>query len=220
MTILYKLTDQNYRTDNGPQWGKGIEHTALGEGRIFRSGWLQAYTHSLLAVLLTPTHEKISAPVLWIAEGDVGIDDGLRVGCTRLRTLEIVQFPEITLEQRVHFGILCALKVYFEPSFVSWAQKWLSGENRWEEAAGAVAWAAKAAVWADADVAVAAIYAAVFAAWAAEEAARGEYAAAPRVAYAAAVAAEEAVKDAAESGKTIDLIALAEKATSAGDGEK
>ena len=51
-------------------------------------------------------------------------------GCTRLKTIRILPTPEITTEQRVRFGILCALEVCTEPGFVSWARRWLSGEDR------------------------------------------------------------------------------------------
>ena len=187
MTTVYKLTDQSYRTYNGTQWGEGFEHTASGEGGLCGPGWLHAYTHPLLAVLLNPVHADIKNPIVWEAEGDMGIEDhGLKVGCRRLKTIKIIPLPRVTLEQRVRFGILCSLEVCTEPSFVSWAHEWLSGENRWEEAAGEVAWAAKKAAegeW--------------WASWAARVAADAAW-------WAALVAAK--------SGKNIDLIALAEKA--------
>ena len=148
MTILYKLTDQNYQTFNGRQWGVGIERTASGEGGLCGPGWLHAYTHPVLAVFLYPIQANIPDLVLWEAEGDVGIEhNSLIVGCTRLKTIKIIPLPEITMEQRIRFGILCALEVYSEPGFVSWARRWLSGEDRSVEAArsaGAATWAAGA----------------------------------------------------------------------------
>lgn len=52
---------------------------------------------------------------------------------------------EITTEQRVEFSIRAALLVYKETSFVSWAEKWLSGEDRSETLAFAAYVAAHAA---------------------------------------------------------------------------
>ena len=214
-TILYKLTDKNYRTDNDTQWGEGIKRRAFGKGPIYGSGWIHAYTHPLLAVLLNPGHADIKNPIVWEAHGVVGIEDyGLRVGCRRLKTIKIISMPEVTTEQRVRFGILCTLEVCTEPSFVSWAHKWLSGEDRSEKAAeAAVNAATEAAEWAaraardaakeaafavNAAAALAAAYAAVWAA---------------RAARAAADAAYWAAWWAARSGKNIDLIALAIQAT-------
>ena len=51
---LYKLTDDSGRTYNNTQWSEGSTHTASGDGDMCRQGWIHAYTHPLLAVLLNP----------------------------------------------------------------------------------------------------------------------------------------------------------------------
>jgi hypothetical protein len=58
------------------------------------------------------------------------------------------------------FAIRVALKVYFEPSWVSWANNWLNGTDRSKTAAYAAAAACAAANAANADAAYAAAYAA------------------------------------------------------------
>lgn len=173
MTKLYKLTTPDHKTRKGhpeeTQWGEGITHTASGEGDLCGPGWLHAYAHPLLAVLLNPIHASISDPVLWECDGDVGKDDhGLKVGCTRLTTRFVVSLPQVSTGQRVRFAILCAKQVCDAPAFVVWADNRLDGKDRSEEAVHAAA----------------------------------------RVAEAAAEAVEA-------SGKTIDLIALAEEAVKA-----
>ena len=131
MTELWKLTSESHETYGGCKWGVGVEHTAAGTGALCTSGWLHAYLSPELAVLLNPIHSNIEKPVLWRADGDVGLADGqLKVGCTRLRTIGIVPLPKCATEQRVRFAILCALEVYFEPGFVKWATDWLDGSNR------------------------------------------------------------------------------------------
>jgi hypothetical protein len=187
---LYKLTDAKGQTYGATQWGDGIEHTASGIGELCGPGWIHAYAGSdsdpeagaLLAVLLNPTHGNFDAPRLWLAEGEVGkLDHGLKVGCTRLRTLREVPLPSVSLTQRVRFGILCALAVCpsskWGANFRQWAAKWLAGADRTAESAWAAeaaareaweAWAARAAAWA----ARAAAWAAREAAWAAAWAAR------------------------------------------------
>ena len=174
MTTLYKLTDENGYTYGGCQWGKGVEHLAAGTGELCGPGWLHAYTDPLLAVLLNPIHANFRNPRLWEAEGDVGKeDDGLKVGCTRLKTIREIPLPAVSLEARVRFGILCSKHTYEDPAWNAWADKWLSGEDQtkaeaWEAwAATRGATAASEAVAAAARGATAAAEAAEAAAWAA-----------------------------------------------------
>jgi hypothetical protein len=54
-----------------------------------------------------------------------------------MTTVRRIEIPVVTTEQRVKYAILCALEVCQEPSFVTWANKWLSGEDRSERSAAA-----------------------------------------------------------------------------------
>jgi hypothetical protein len=150
MTTLYKLTDENSRTYNDTQWGPGIEHTASGRGGLCAPGWLHAYTDPLLAVLLNPIHSDFLDPQLWEANGDVGkTENGLKVGCTKLRTTRQLDVPRITTEHRVRFAILCAKQVYHAENFVTWADAWLNGADRSVNAAQEVVRASRE-VWVEA----------------------------------------------------------------------
>lgn len=150
MTKLYKLTTSDHKTRKGrpeeTQWGEGITHTASGEGGLCGPGWLHAYTHPLLAVLLNPIHASISDPVLWECDGDVGEDDhGLKVGCTRLTTRFVIDLPSISTERRVRFAILCAKQVSTDAVFTAWADSWLEVKDRTASTAEAAARAAEVA---------------------------------------------------------------------------
>ena len=150
---LYKLTDQEGRTKNNTQWGDGVTHTAPGTGDLCSSGWLHAYTDPLLAILLNPGHANISEPRLWEVEGEVGATDhGLKVGCTSMTTVREIPVPVITIEQRILFSILCALEVCQDEKFKTWADRWMSGEDRSKEAsawtvAATAASASEASAW-------------------------------------------------------------------------
>jgi hypothetical protein len=145
---------------------------------------------------MNPIHANFKNPRLWEAEGEVGLRDGqLKCGCKALTTVREIPLPAVTTEMRVRFAIMCAQEVCACPSWNAWADKWLSGEDRSEAAAGAAAAAAYAAR-------------AARAARAAEAAA----AAAARSAYAAQAAAEAARAAAARAGT--DIFAIAEKACS------
>ena len=141
METLYKLTDQNNQSHGGCQWGKGVEHTALGLGELCTEGWLHAYRHPVLALLMNPAHAAIEKPRLWLAEGEVGKDDGTKVGCTSLRTIKRLRKPRITKRQRIRFAVLCAKAVLpiFESRYpddarprqsIAKAQEWLKAPTK------------------------------------------------------------------------------------------
>ena len=194
--IVYKLTDQNLQTHGGYQWEPGVARETDGNGDLCGPGWLHYYHDPLLAVLLNPIHADIANPILWEAEAD-GLhrdDRGLKGGCTRLTLIRQVDLPQITTEQRVRFGILCAKAVCNDRAWSAWADRWLDGSDRSQESAWAAteaaARAAEAAAWA------------TEAAWAAE--------AAETAAWAAWEAARTA--EAAAEGTPLDLIAIAREA--------
>jgi hypothetical protein len=202
MAKLYKLTTQDGWTRkkyfNALQWGDNVTHTAKGSGGLCTDGVIHAYLTPELAVLLNPVHAGIAEPLLWECEGEVVASDGqLKVGCKSLTTIRQVPLPEITLNQKAAFGILCVLNVYREPNFVAWAEDWLSGINRSKRAATKAAMAAATVTRARA-------------AWAtiwAEDTARAE-----DTAWAVAMAAEAMAAEAAIiSGIELDLIALSIK---------
>lgn len=171
MTKLYKLTDENGKTRGGEanelQWGAGVTHTAKGEGsRLCTDEVIHAYENPLVAVLLNPIHAGVKNPRLWEAEGEIIAREGeYKCGVKTLTTVREIPLPEITLEQRVKFGLLCALEVCKEESFVRWAQAWLSGEDRSENSAVDMANKAECTAWASGIAAEAAIN--LVAAWAA-----------------------------------------------------
>ena len=156
----YKLTDQNMQTHNGFQWKLGEERVTSGNGKtLCNASWLHYYHSPLLAVLLNPIHADIKKPRLFEikALGKHLDDRGLKGGCNKMTLVKELKLPEIMLNQKIAFSILCSLEVYKEPNFVLWANNWLNGIDRsYADAADAAANAA-----ADAD---AAAYAAAYAA--------------------------------------------------------
>jgi hypothetical protein len=141
----YKLTTQDGKTRkeyaNETRWGEMVTHTASGEGGLCGPGWLHYYAHPLLAVLLNPIHACIYDPALWEAHaaGHITTDRGLKAGCTSLTTLRRISLPAVTTEQRVKFGILCAMQVYSNQAWIKWANNWLAGKDRAAHAAAAAA---------------------------------------------------------------------------------
>jgi hypothetical protein len=203
---LFKLTDEHDRTFGGCQWGEGVEHMTSGKGELCGPGWLHAYTDPLVAVLLNPIHANFNNAHLWEADGDVGAEHNLKVGCTRLTTVRRLDMPEIGVEQRVRFAVLCALETNSNPAFVAWARGWLRALDRTGRSANVAEEAAenanaRSAAWASA--------AAEAAAWVENEQDARE------MAWWASVSAEAAAEAAvavAEEGVDIDIADIARRA--------
>lgn len=146
--IVYKLTTQAMTTHKGFKWELGVAASTDGEGELCGPGWLHYYHSPLLAVLLNRIHANIHNPRLFKAEasGAHKDDNGLKGGCTVLRLVEEMKLPMLTNVQRRAFAILCAQQVYDDKDsggvWSSWAEKWLSGEDRTEKSRKAATYAA------------------------------------------------------------------------------
>jgi hypothetical protein len=161
---LYKLTDQDGKTRAGlageTQWGPGVPHGATGkpDKPLCTDGWIHAYEHPLLALLMNPIHSNIENPRLWECEGQIGKREGqLKCGCRALTTVREIALPEITNEQQVRFAFACAWPTCKVPAWRTWARNLLTHGDR-------SAWATRAALAAETTWAA-------WAAWAAETAA-------------------------------------------------
>ena len=227
MKIYYKLTDQNLKTYNGFQWVMGEWQKAIGDisQGLCSNAWLHCYDSPLLAILHNPIYGNIKNPRLFEVEVDGKMKDGkgIKRGFRRMRLLKEIPLPTITTTQRRAYGILCAREVYKKKMWNEWADNWLNGKNRYDNAAAyAAAYAYadvadidNAAAYADvADIDNAAAYAAAYAAYTADVAA--DVAAAAYAAYtadvAAAYAAAYAAADVAADDKQLDLPKIAEQA--------
>jgi hypothetical protein len=175
VTTVYKFTDQKMQTRGGYQWIPGQKRTTSGTGPICSSGWLHAYEDLTVGIMMQPIHGNIPDPLVFRAEGIIGIRDGeFKCGCSELTLIESVEIPTVTMEHRVRFAILCAYPTGSH-TWRQWAKAWLSGADRSQEAAARAAWAAEAraearaaeAARAEATAAAEAARAARAAAWAA-----------------------------------------------------
>ena len=202
--ILYKLTNANSESGLPPAkpttWSKGFHPPRLdGYGPLCTRHWYHAYSSPLLAVLLDPIHgdfgEGRRCYRVKVNEADVGdLDSGLKFGFKTGLVLDEVPLPEVTLVQKIAFGILCSLESPQPGKYFYWAPDWLSGKNRSCESAEAVRESAARTAWAMVD------------------ATRAEAVAVAAEEESAADAAEAAAEAAEKTGKRLDLQALAEKA--------
>ena len=218
-----KLTDQNGQTHGNTQWGEGITHATDGNGRMCGPGWIHFYPDALIAPLANPIHADFHNPRMWEVrmEGEIQ-HEPLKSGGTKCTTLRELLYPEMPIAVNVRWAILCAQAGgYTEPTWDTWAQAWLSDQNRSAEAAK-VAWEAPHVAWAAAWAAVEAAHvpwAAAEAAKVAEVAAEWAAAEAAKVVWAAAKVAEVAAEW-AEAEAAVDVISLAHQAYEAEVGSK
>ena len=138
----------------------------------------------------------------------------LKFGCADNSTFKDRDTAEMFLRKFsinicVNFAIRCAKKVYTEPTWNAWADKWLDGSDRTKESAYA---AYAAAADATPAAAAAAWAVAAAAAWAVAYAYAANADAANAAAAASAWAAADAYAAAAYSKKRINFIALLEQA--------
>lgn len=200
MVVRYKLTDENGMTYGQTQWGEGATYSTSGRGGLCGSGWLHCYNDPLVALLMNPYHADFTHPKICKVEcyGQNKLDHGLKEGWTSMAFLEWIDVPEISTNQRIAFGLLCAKRVCTDQKWLTWTDGWLSGADRSYVAAADAAYSAYAYAAAR-DSAYAAI-------------ASAAYAAAAVAAYNAARAAAGAAVHAAYAATTIDLPALAQEA--------
>jgi len=191
MQILYKLTDQEGFTRKGQsnqtEWKVGsiIKATGKRGQGLCSDEYLHAYEHPLIAQVMNRHHANINNPRMFMVKGEVDKRDGqLKCGCLELEVIEEVKpIPQLTLNQKIYFAILCVKTVYSNPAWNLWADNWLSKKDRTKEAA----YVAYAAAY---DAAYAVAYAAAYDA--AYDAAYAAYDAAYAAAYDAAAAARAA----------------------------
>ena len=146
--IMYKLVTQEWTSHKNMSWSIGKVNKAKGKGKQLCSpDLLHCYKSPAQAVLFNSIHAKIENPILLEVEcSEILADDGLKFGCKEQTPVRVIPLPEITLEQKTAFAINCALEAYSEKSFVLWADKWLSGEDRSIDAASIASRATEAAV--------------------------------------------------------------------------
>jgi hypothetical protein len=180
---------------------------------------LHCYDDPLVAVMLDPAHSRYSpAGHLWEAEWSgrtVAAAD--KRGVETLRTVRRIDAPGITREQRVEIAIRCALAVLpsgppWAAAWRTWAERWLSGEDRSSAAAAAAAASAATSASTSAAYAYASAYdSASASAYASASASTSAYAYAYASASAYDSASAVAADDAAYSsrgGVDLDLAAI------------
>ena len=160
-----KLTDRACETKNGMAWKIGVTNHATGAGtELCSDGVLHYYDGLELALFMNPVHADFSDPRIFEVAGNEIVTDCTKCGAKSLTVLcEITDYKAPTTTQHVAFGILCALEVCKDPTFIQWANAWLDGSDRSEAAArtaGSARWsatevadAAEAARWSAAEAA-------------------------------------------------------------------
>ena len=136
METIYKLTRPDGTTYGEFQWEPGKLYRFPGGGELCTAAYAHGYRTPAMAVLMNPMHANFDSYVLWRGEGVVEIDDGTKVGLTECVLHKQIEAPLLTIEQRVEFGLRCAMLVCADPTWLWGANAWL---NYTDSAAGAAA---------------------------------------------------------------------------------
>lgn len=131
--IGYKLLTQDMTSHGRTKWEIGVPKTAQAGGtEMCTNQVLHYYTHPLVAVFANPIHAAIEKPRIFEIEvSECVASDSLKSACKTQTLLRELQLPELTDLQCQFVAIKAAMLL---PSignpWTSWAQKWLSGEDR------------------------------------------------------------------------------------------
>jgi len=134
--MLYKLTYPDGTTrkgeDNETQWGRGVKHTAKGKScwprrTMCTDQVIHAYRSPEIAVFANEFHAEIGNPLCWSAKGRVLVEDGLKVGCRTLTTLETVPLPVLTREHGVRIALRTVTEEKLGSSTLPGGWAWLAG---------------------------------------------------------------------------------------------
>jgi hypothetical protein len=190
----YMLTNQERKTRDGfeLEQGKWYKKDPCSES------WFSCFCDPLVAVFLNPIYRYIKEPRLFECEvaGEEWTYSGITFEYTEIKLGKELTVAEVSMTQRVAFGILCAKEVCRDEAWIKWADKWLDGTDR----SKAAAVAADRATWPPADVAARA-------AADATDAPGVDWAAG-----AAAISAAESAKESAARMADIDMKSIARRA--------
>lgn len=173
----YKLLTQEMTSYNNTEWKLNETITVEKEGvEMCTDQVLHCYNHPLLAVVFNPIHANIKNPKLFEINVDKIVNtDGLKFASKSQTLIKEIPLPEISLEQRIEFGIRVVKLVYKDEKWNLWADRWLNGEDRSKESAATARAATYTATYAAANAANAASNAANAAYTAADHASRAAY---------------------------------------------
>lgn len=129
--MYYFITDSTGKDWMGRQWGEGVSHTETNDNYYFT-----CYHSPTVAALMVAANDEYPNHRLWLAEpfGDITNYDYRDIS-TGMKTVREVETPKLTVEQRITFGIVCALNTVEHPLFQQWGFDWLKGRDRSKEAA-------------------------------------------------------------------------------------
>lgn len=134
--VLCKWVSENMMTMNDTKWVVGVPNELPEKDKLMlcEPGLFHYMKHPLIAIMFKYFNLCEDYSKLYEVKPEGKIVEGWdKCGATKLTLIKQLEIPKITDAQQVAFGILCAKEVYKEPKFVSWADKWLSGEDRSEQ---------------------------------------------------------------------------------------
>jgi hypothetical protein len=118
-------------------WRIGEWKETSGNGPLCSRGWLHAYSHPQLGEMMNPSQGQYSDEAVMYQveidpEAEILEPYGLKLGANRMRPLEKYPRRKLLLDERMEIALRCLSLVSQDEYFLSWAPRWLSGEDRSE----------------------------------------------------------------------------------------
>jgi len=137
MITAYKFLTPQMTSYNDFRWEIGKEYIIIEPGNMMCSNDVfHCYNNPLLAEFMLPFHLSGNDYDLYKIEVPEFVNnDGLKFASKSQKILEKVDRPVISREQRVEIAIRVAKLVCKDVEWNTWADKWLSGEDRTESSA-------------------------------------------------------------------------------------
>lgn len=125
--MFYLVTDQDNKTWRDIQWGENVTHDEENSNYHF-----EVYNSPQVACYMYPCYEGIKNPKIWLCTtGDnLSREDGFRTRFAKITTIKEFPISLPTIEQRITFGILCAMSLVLNPLFRNWALSYLLREDQ------------------------------------------------------------------------------------------
>lgn len=127
-----KLTNTNGITESRIKLVEGVTYVSNGTGDSKILGRFRTYEHPLLARFFMQLHRSNDTSLAWEIEtkGKTNSVTQEQTWCSSLIPIKRIELPLITTEQRVGIAINCALEVFKDEQWRTWAYRWLSGADR------------------------------------------------------------------------------------------
>lgn len=126
-----KLIGKDMKTRHNTRWKEGIPNEVKSLNPNHGHDYFLYHPHPLLAMMLRSFFgcEEYTELYEVIPEGIV-VEYGGSCHCTKLTLRRKLEVPQVSLNQIIGLGLLCAQQVYQSKDFLKWTNNWVQSIDR------------------------------------------------------------------------------------------